>query len=1060
LLDAVDDEKSVLVVAPTSAGKTFVAYYALRKVLEADDEGVLIYVCPTLSLALQTTSEIPCIYQKEYRTAGRGMTGIFTDNVRENLNNCQLLVTVPSGFHNLFTNPQHQQFVQKVRYVVFDEFHNLFGQNGATWETMVSLTRSPFLALSATIADPQRLESWLKPMQTSKGQDVVCIPSLSGTKQIERYNDLSMHLWGPVGETPTDRIVPVNPIGSVGGDVLAVLNREKRPLVLSMTPEHCMALYDALAVVAAGMKSDTGEANVAWAKKVMKELEPSKYYSSKKQIELDSSREWGNLLKQHLIDLYAFAPQLAVGVTQFFHKELDNFFDMNAEHFTSEALTDCVSLVCNHQIAMIRDLQAKGMLPCIIFNMTDDICVKFAVSMAMELKAADDENKKKNSQEIEDRMRAVDEQVKDLIKQVANCRDAMDKQMLEEQATQLKDEKMMLEQKRSGIDLNYTFLRRQAITFDDIRHYCRLSRRVTQQEIEEDPLLHALQRGIGVHSHTVTTRYREAVEYFYRTQRISVIFSTETLAQGMNMPAKTVIFAGDDPTLNAVNYTQMSGRAGRRGRDDRGNVLHIFIPQAKVERLMAGHLPLHSGHTTLSPTSVMKLVHLETGCLYKEAKEEESKQGQKVRRGQIRQGPSDHAKSIDGMFESAKRLLEFPYKSVLKEVEVDRLARMGKTTAVAPSTIELNSRKLLFYFIFKYMQEEQLFAKDSYSPLPITGLVSLMHEQHPANFVVVALLRSGVIQNFITDPKLFDKNSPDVTHHRDMALIHIFAHLYGRVPVFMDESVDPQKQVAEKAKATAAAAGGNAGPQSAAADPLAQGEQFAGVSGEYATNSMKFEQPAAITGLLESYNKRVLDLLTGVLSKFQTNFVKTDGAADLPCKLPSSGIVLPAVAEQNNEEVDVSKGLFSFFQSTSLGAKVRSPFVSMAWGRGDSYASAEEMATTISGLQCVTPAHIPVIDFSHSKLDKYLPLFFITGRETLQAETEVPANEMYEVLLGFSLFLNCISETLAHFLVVNEEKKNDDLKKERLFVESLKGMAQRYHQKFEREYKKQHLTLR
>jgi hypothetical protein len=132
----------------------------------------------------------------------------------------------------------------------------------------------------------------------------------------------------------------------------------------------------------------------------------------------------------------------------------------------------------------------------------------------------------------------------------------------------------------------------------------------------------------------------------------------------------------------------------------------------------------------------------------------------------------------------------------------------------------------------------------------------------------------------------------------------------------------------------------------------------------------------------------------------------------------------------------------------------------MAWGRGDSYASAEEMATTISGLQCVTPAHIPVIDFSHSKLDKYLPLFFITGRETLQAETEVPANEMYEVLLGFSLFLNCISETLAHFLVVNEEKKNDDLKKERLFVESLKGMAQRYHQKFEREYKKQHLTLR
>jgi len=1055
LLDAVDDEKSVLVVAPTSAGKTFVAYYALRKVLEADDEGVLIYVCPTLSLALQTTAEIPCIYRKEYRTPGRNMTGIFTENVRENLRGCQLLVTVPSGFYNLFTNPEHQQFVQKVRYVVFDEFHNLFGENGATWETMVTLTQSPFLALSATIADPQRLESWLKPMQDSKNQDVLCIPSLKVGKQIERYNDLSMHLWGPVGETATDRIIPVNPIGSVGGDVLAVLNREKRPMVLSMTPEHCMALYDALAICAAKMKDDaaTGELHKDWAKTVEETLEPSKYFSSKMQIDLESSREYGNLLKQHLVDLYVFAPQRAVGVTDFFHQELDNYFGLNGEYFSSSALQNDVSLVCKHQIAMLRDLQAKDMLPAIIFNMTDDICVKFAVSMATELKAADDENKKKNSREIEDRIRGVDEQIKDIVKQMANCRDAMDKQMLEEQETTLKDEKMMLENKRSGIDLNYTFLRRQAITIDDIRHYCRLSRRVSTQEIEEDPLLHALQRGIGVHSHTVTTRYREAVEYFYRTQRISVIFSTETLAQGMNMPARTVVFAGDDPTLNAVNYTQMSGRAGRRGRDDRGNVVHIFIPQAKVERLMAGHLPLHSGHTTLSPTSVMKLVHLQAGCLYNEAKEEESKQGQKVRRGQLRQGPSDHSRAIESMFDFAKRLVEFPYKSILKEAEVDRLARVGKKTSVSPSTIELNSRKLLLYFIYKYMQEEELFTPGTYVPLPITGLATLMHEQRPANFVVVALLRSGVIRDYITNPNLFDKNSPDVTHHRDMHLIHIFAHLYGRMPVFTDDSANPLKtSLGEDTDNNASASV----PNSAAADPT-----FAGVSGEYATASMRFEQPPAISGMLESYNKRVLNLLTDVLSKYHSNFSKSEGVSELQCRLPSSGIVLPSAAEASKGEVDMKNGLFSFCQNTSIGAKVRSPFVSMAWGRGDSYATAEELSTTISALQCVTPSHIPIIDCSYSKLDKYLPLFYITGRETLQAETEVPASEMYDVLLDFCLFLNCISATLQHFLVANEASKDQDgMKKERLFAASLQGMAQRYHQKFEREYKKSHLTLR
>jgi hypothetical protein len=747
---------------------------------------------------------------------------------------------------------------------VFDEFHNLFGQHGATWETMVALTPSPFLALSATIANPHRLEAWLKPMQKSKGKDVKCIPSLDSATPIERYNDLSMHLWGPVGETPTDRIVTINPIGSVRGDELAVLNRENRPLVLSMAPEQCMVLYDALAAVAAGIQPDASTIHIAWAEKVTTELEPSSYFSSRKQIELNSSREWGNLLKQQLVDLYSFAPQLAVNVTNFFHNELDSFFEVNADNFTLGALDDCVSRVCSHQMAMVRDLQAKEMLPCIIFNMTDDICIKFALSMAAELKAAEDESKEKTGdekKESEKRTKKLKEVAKKQRKEVANCRDSKMKRELEGDVNETEGE---IAGPGGKIDLRYTILKKamKAITPVEIIKYLRLPPRTKQQQINEDPLLHALQRGIGVHCHTVTPKYREAVEYFFREDRLSVIFSTETLAQGMNMPAKTVVFAGDHPTLNTVNYTQMSGRAGRRGLDDRGNVLHFFIPQAKVERLMAGHLPMHSGHTTLSPTNVMKLVHLETGC-------------------RLRNNDKQADDSINSMFESAKRLLEFPYKSVLKEVDVDRvdrLARMGNVISVAPSTIELNSRKLLIYFTFTFMQEEQFFTKRScgkrYTPLPITGLVSLIHEHHPVNFVVVALLRSGVIQDFVTDPELFDKNSPDVTHRRDMALIHIFAHLYGRVPAFMDESVSPQ----------------------------ALGEQFAGVSGEYATKSMQFEQPAVITTFLESYNKRVLGLLTSILAKFQTNFVRTEGGADLPCQLPSSGIVLPAVTKPKNKE--------------------------------------------------------------------------------------------------------------------------------------------------------------
>jgi superfamily II RNA helicase len=46
-----------------------------------------------------------------------------------------------------------------------------------------------------------------------------------------------------------------------------------------------------------------------------------------------------------------------------------------------------------------------------------------------------------------------------------------------------------------------------------------------------------------------------------------VVVSTEELALGVNMPAKAAVFCGDSTALNALNYRQCAGRAGRRGFD-------------------------------------------------------------------------------------------------------------------------------------------------------------------------------------------------------------------------------------------------------------------------------------------------------------------------------------------------------------------------------------------------------------------------------------------------------------------------------------------------------------
>jgi ATP-dependent RNA helicase DDX60 len=58
VLDQLDANRSVFVVAPTSAGKTFISFYAMEQCLRADNDGVLVYVAPTKALVNQIAAEI------------------------------------------------------------------------------------------------------------------------------------------------------------------------------------------------------------------------------------------------------------------------------------------------------------------------------------------------------------------------------------------------------------------------------------------------------------------------------------------------------------------------------------------------------------------------------------------------------------------------------------------------------------------------------------------------------------------------------------------------------------------------------------------------------------------------------------------------------------------------------------------------------------------------------------------------------------------------------------------------------------------------------------------
>ena len=91
-----------------------------------------------------------------------------------------------------------------------------------------------------------------------------------------------------------------------------------------------------------------------------------------------------------------------------------------------------------------------------------------------------------------------------------------------------------------------------------------------------------LEKGIAIHHAGVMPVLREMVELLYSKGYIKLLFATETFSIGLNMPTKSVIFMDAfkyDGSINRIlhshEYTQMAGRAGRRGIDKIGNVIHL-----------------------------------------------------------------------------------------------------------------------------------------------------------------------------------------------------------------------------------------------------------------------------------------------------------------------------------------------------------------------------------------------------------------------------------------------------------------------------------------------------
>ncbi|KAF2742177.1 P-loop containing nucleoside triphosphate hydrolase protein [Sporormia fimetaria CBS 119925] len=730
VLDEIDAKRSLLVVAPTSAGKTFISFYAMKQVLEANNDDILVYVAPTKALVNQIAAEVQARFSKTYKYGGNSVWGIHTRDYRiNNPTGCQILVTVPHILQIMLLAPSNaKSWSERVKWIIFDEVHCLGqAEDGLIWEQLLLLAPCPIIALSATIGNPKEFSDWLTSTQRAIGNDLRMV------SHPHRYSDLRKFLYTAPKSFKFEGLPERRGFAQLGLDgrrdftfihPVAALNHRSRgiPDDFGLEARDCFTLWQSMA------KHSTPEYPID------KALDPSVALPSViKKIDIIN---WEAKLKAVLREWLA-------DVTSPFQKVYN---DINADLHKVEAGTDLESKKAETAVDEEEDVDANKLdgilplltslheqdaLPGIIFNYDRGLCEKMCKTLMEHLVSA--ETAWKETSPKWKSMLATHEMWKKAMAKADKRKppkvpkksgkgddEVLTKADLARETAEGEASPWASFDPENPVD-GFHFADHKKLTQDDLaKHMKELIRR----EVPEW-LLNGLRRGIGVHHAGMNRKYRQVVEILFRKGYLRVVIATGTLALGINMPCKTVVFSGDSVFLTALNYRQAAGRAGRRGFDMLGNVVFHGISTNKIRRLLSSRLPDLNGHFPITTTLVLRLFTL-----------------------------LHDSKNSPFAIRSINALLSQP-----------RLYLGGEESKM---TVLHHLR-----FSIEYLRRQYLLDSRG-APLNLAGCVSHLYFTENSSFAFHTLLKDGYFHKLCAD---IDKNPEKVLRE----LMLCMAHLFGRM---------------------------------------------------------------------------------------------------------------------------------------------------------------------------------------------------------------------------------------------------------------------------------------
>ena len=582
IITRINKNESILIKAPTSSGKTFISLSA----------GIfhtrVLYVCPAKPVAYQIGAHFKKMnYKVHFLIDGHAHLPISSSTT--------IFIGTPDIIEKyLYRIGTHFD------YVVYDEIHNI----NQYYENIIRLLNCNFLALSATISNSEELFNQLKNIST---KDIFYF------EYTERFINQQRYIWY------NNNLNKLHPCVCLDTNNFESFNE------INFTPNDLANLFTKL-------ESEFENTEI---EDEIDAISPDNYFKEDRLLPLNDSKVYEKLLKEKM-------------------REFSNNYPFKINKIINDyrKFEGINSNTCEDDfIELFQACKQKKLLPMLFFHTDEGTVNEIFHSINKKLHSLEIENypyhydilEKKNNYyhnyssrreayknnikiktndprtEITEKLENFDKSEKDkYILYVSNyydkcllkCTDLQKKNLYEEKNTFLKNpdfRKQDIFKKHS----KFTFTENEPMSGDEIRTIKKEILKSTGIKINyEDPLFQLLKRGIGIYTKNNSSEYNWIVQRLLSEKKLAIVLSDRTLCLGIDLPIRTTCLTGyKNSNFTKEDYLQMAGRAGRRGKDNQGNI--IFHNIDNYLELMKGNLPkIHFQNKRLSSNySVLKLIN-------------------------------------------------------------------------------------------------------------------------------------------------------------------------------------------------------------------------------------------------------------------------------------------------------------------------------------------------------------------------------------------------------------------------------------------------------------------